>query len=233
MSGVTSPVASTTFLRASGLVVYDRARYAYASSYKNATGHDIFRVMNSRRKQLDIPSLACIAVAGATAGAATTIAACPFELTKQAAQISGMLADHASTKGTIDVSHSYEGKGTFNTARTIVRNRGVFGLYSGFQFQLFRDTLGSSIYFMAYESSKKALSNSDWPNEQVAVLASGAVCGVAAWPFIYAIDSAKAVYQRECLLHRKGEHVPIPKIGFFDPQRYKGEQILCAYRHFN
>jgi hypothetical protein len=36
------------------------------------------------------------------------------------------------------------------------------------------------------------------------------------------IDSAKSVYQRNSLLHSKGEKVPAPKIEFFKRHMYRG-----------
>lgn len=36
------------------------------------------------------------------------------------------------------------------------------------------------------------------------------------------IDSAKSIYQRNALLHSKGEKVPAPKIEFFKGHMYRG-----------
>lgn len=36
------------------------------------------------------------------------------------------------------------------------------------------------------------------------------------------IDSAKSIYQRNALLHSKGEKVPAPKIEFFKKHMYRG-----------
>ncbi|RQM05307.1 hypothetical protein DH86_00001838, partial [Scytalidium sp. 3C] len=72
----------------------------------------------------------------------------------------------------------------------------------------FRDTLGTAIYFMTYESSKQLLTTYRGDQSRThpfAVVIAGGLCGVASWALIYPIDSAKSIYQRNCLTHRKGE----------------------------
>lgn len=61
----------------------------------------------------------------------------PFELTKQAAQISVLMASKSNTSSLDDpVRQSYQQKGTFRTAKNIVANRGFLGLYNGFNLHL-------------------------------------------------------------------------------------------------
>ena len=88
-----------------------------------------------------------------------------------------------------------------------------------------RDTLGTAIYFMTYESSKQLLatSNGHSPTHPLAVVIAGGLCGLVSWACIYPIDSAKSIYQRNCLTHSKG-HGPAraPKIQFFNRRMYRG-----------
>lgn len=118
-----------------------------------------------------------------------------------------------------------------------------------------RDTLGTGIYFMVYESGKQVVTTmaGDNPNSnKLAVVAAGGMCGLVSWAMICMsfllssissqeiatdhdfffffeippadpIDSAKSIYQRNSLLHSRGETVePAPKITFFKRQMYRG-----------
>jgi len=65
----------------------------------------------------------------------------PFELTKLSAQVSVLMADRNSSSISEPntgraVAASYQNKGTFKTAKNIVKHRGIMGLYSGFNLHL-------------------------------------------------------------------------------------------------
>jgi hypothetical protein len=65
----------------------------------------------------------------------------PFELTKLSAQVSVLMADRIPTsvadpKIQDSVAASYQNKSTYQTAKNIVRHRGISGLYSGFGLHL-------------------------------------------------------------------------------------------------
>ena len=45
---------------------------------------------------------------------------------------------------------------------------------------------------------------------------------------IYPIDSAKSIYQRNCLTHSKGQATKVPKIQFFNKRMYRGEYLSFA-----
>jgi hypothetical protein len=89
-----------------------------------------------------------------------------------------------------------------------------------------RDTLGTAIYFMTYESVKQILLTYRGDNtttSPIAVAGAGGLCGVVSWALIYPIDSAKSIYQRNCLMHAKGEPLKAaPKIQFFSRRMYRG-----------
>ena len=65
-----------------------------------------------------------------------TLTTGPFELTKQAAQISVLMAKSNTSSMDDPVRESYQQKGTFRTAKNIVMNRGFSGLYNGFNLHL-------------------------------------------------------------------------------------------------
>lgn len=79
---------------------------------------------------------------------------------------------------------SYVQKGTFKTAKNIIVNRGLAGMYSGFQFHLLRDTIGTIIYFTTYESTKQMLvklQKSKSPTSPMSVALAGGFCGLVSW----------------------------------------------------
>ena len=63
----------------------------------------------------------------------------PFELTKLSAQVSVLMAERNTSLSDANgraVAASYQNKGTFNTAKNIIKHRGIGGLYSGFNLHL-------------------------------------------------------------------------------------------------
>jgi solute carrier family 25 carnitine/acylcarnitine transporter 20/29 len=57
------------------------------------------------------------------------------------------------------------------------------GLYSGFNYHLLRDTIGTGVYFMTYESVKQILANArgENPASPEAVVLAGGACGLVSW----------------------------------------------------
>ncbi|KFY81639.1 hypothetical protein V500_11235 [Pseudogymnoascus sp. VKM F-4518 (FW-2643)] len=227
--GVTAPVASITFVRTVSMSVYQRSKYTYSGWMKRNFGVDPMSRINTPGNYPSFSTLACVGAAGATAGSFITIVACPFELTKLSAQVSVLMAGKNITSSLTDptgtsntassntIAASYQNKGTWSTAQHIVKTRGIGGLYSGFSLHLLRDTLGTAIYFMTYESVKQVLLTYRGDNtttSPVAVAGAGGLCGVVSWALIYPIDSAKSIFQRNCLMHQKGDLMKKPKIQF-------------------
>ncbi|RFU26043.1 hypothetical protein B7463_g10293, partial [Scytalidium lignicola] len=234
--GVTAPLASITIVRTISFSVYQRSKYRYAAWMKQNFGIDPLVHVNTQGTYPNLSTVACFGAAGATAGSFITLVACPFELTKLSAQVSVLMAERSSSSiseplvksgpAAEQISASYQNKGTLETAKNIIKNRGLLGLYSGFKLHLLRDTLGTAIYFMTYESSKQLLTTYRGDQSRthpLAVVIAGGLCGVASWALIYPIDSAKSIYQRNCLTHRKGETVKAaPKIQFGNKRMYRG-----------
>ncbi|OLN95369.1 putative mitochondrial carrier C29A3.11c [Colletotrichum chlorophyti] len=231
--GVLAPMASVTLVRTISFSIYQRAKYTYSGWMQNTFGFDVIQHVNKKGTYPNLYSIACFGAAGATAGSCITLLACPFELTKLSAQVSVLLSDQKKLKEANcratnghQVAASYQNKGTFKTMSNIVRHRGALGLYTGFNLHLLRDTLGTAIYFMVYESGKQlgTTFGGDHPTtNKLAVVVSGGLCGIVSWAMIYPIDSAKSIYQRNSLLYSKGQQVePPPKIEFFKRHMYRG-----------
>ena len=101
------------------------------------------------------------------------------------AQISTLMANrnHSSMEDPV-LKSSYTQKGTFKTAQNIVANRGLAGMYSGFSLHLLRDTIGTTIYFATYESTKQMLvkiQKSNSPTSPLSVALAGGLCGLVSW----------------------------------------------------
>lgn len=230
--GVTAPIASVTLVRTVSMSVYQRTKYTYSDWIKRNFGVDPMYRINTPGHYPSLSTITCVGAAGATAGSFITLVACPFELTKLSAQVSVLMAGKNITcsvtdpTGSNSVAASYQNKGTWKTAKNIIKNRGVAGLYSGFGLHLLRDTLGTAIYFMTYESVKQVLLTYRGDNtttSPIAVASAGGLCGVVSWALIYPIDSAKSIYQRNCLTHQRGDAVKkAPKIQFFNRRMYRG-----------
>ncbi|KAF1970512.1 mitochondrial carrier [Bimuria novae-zelandiae CBS 107.79] len=222
--GVWSPLASITLVRTVSFSIYQRSKYAIDDWIYRATGSSPLAIANTRDALPTLSTITCFGLSGATAGAAITAIACPFELTKLSAQISVLMADRKDGGGTNDaVRKSYQNLGTFRTAQNLVRHRGWAGLYSGFHLHLLRDTIGTGIYFVTYESVKQILANGrgSSPTSPLAVVIAGGMCGLVSWACIFPIDTAKSIYQRNCLVGGR-EKAERPKIHFFHARMYRG-----------
>ncbi|MCJ1299371.1 hypothetical protein MMC08_002163 [Hypocenomyce scalaris] len=231
--GALAPLFSVTVVRVVSFSVYQKAKYKYSAAIGQATGGDEPLVtVNKPGSYPSLATVACFGAAGATAGAAITTIACPFELTKLSAQISVLMAsDTKDPTGEERVRRSYEQKGTFKTAKNIIKHRGITGLYSGFHLHLLRDTIGTSVYFMTYESVKQLLATyqgSSSPTAPGPVAFAGGLCGLLSWLSVYPIDTAKSQYQRNCLSTGKGKHADVPKVEFFEKKMYRGLGVSMA-----
>lgn len=135
--GVTAPMASIALVRTVSFSIYQRAKHSYADWAKKNLGFDIIRHVNKQGTYPNLYSVVCFGAAGATAGSAITFLACPFELTKLSAQVSVLMAERAGNcQRSRAVAASYQNKGTLRTMRNIIKNRGIFGLYTGLRLHL-------------------------------------------------------------------------------------------------
>ncbi|KAI9794832.1 MAG: hypothetical protein M1816_002960 [Peltula sp. TS41687] len=186
--GSAAPLFSITLVRTVSFSIYQKTKYLYSSWLEKVTGSSPLATSKSPGSYPTLSTIACFGAAGATAGAAITSIACPFELTKLSAQISVLMARSSASSVDDAIRRSYQQKGTFRTAANIIRYRGFLGLYSGFHLHLLRDTLGTAIYFMTYESCKQvAASTVNSPTSPLAVVLAGGLCGIVSWACVSAL----------------------------------------------
>ena len=115
-----------------------------------------------------------------------------MELIKNATQSSVLTASATSNLKNAGRVSSWESK------RRIVTLQVPLGLWTGFRLHLYRDTLGSGIYFGVYETTKQSLNSyygAETANSAGAIAMAGAICGVGAWLFTYPLDTMKTRQQ--------------------------------------
>jgi hypothetical protein len=162
-------MVSVTLVRTISFSVYQKSKYTYAAWFKRNFGLDPLVHVNTPGTCPNLSTLACFGAAGATAGSFITLVACkwnvyilllpltligPFELTKVSAQVSVLMAHKTSSvsdatnsssgRAARAVASSYQNKGTFQTAKNIIKHRGIAGLYSGFNLHLRKQSAHSS-----------------------------------------------------------------------------------------
>jgi len=229
--GVTAPLASVTMVRTISFSVYQQSKYRMSEWCEKNFGINPLVHVNTPGTYPTFATAACFGASGAVAGSFITLVSCPFELTKLSAQVSVLMADRNNSSVSEPslnrtVVSNYQTKGTLQTAKNIIKHQGIMGLYSGFRLHLLRDVVGTGAYFMTYESLKQFLTSyrkDTSPTNPFAVLFAGGLCGVASWALIYPIDSAKSIYQKNCLAsHQGGIRKKAPKVEFFNKRMYRG-----------
>lgn len=134
--GVGPPLISVTVVRTISFSLYQRAKYAYDRSITQITGTSPLVTANAPGSYPTLATLACFGGAGGTAGAIITVISCPFELTKLNAQLAGKMArDQVPTK-TGEAPPPEIKSGSWATAKQLVKDRGIAGLYSGYRLHL-------------------------------------------------------------------------------------------------
>jgi len=175
---------SITLVRTVSFSIYQQAKYAADDIIYKTTGTSPLVIANTRGAYPNWSTVLCFGASGAAAGAAIVPIACPFELTKNAQQLAEVMVNRPRIPGMDkDLAGSYQKKGTLATARQLVKHRGLLGLYSGFSYHLLRDTIGTGVYFMTYESVKQILANArgENPASPEAVVLAGGACGLVSW----------------------------------------------------
>ncbi|KAI8907353.1 mitochondrial carrier domain-containing protein [Gorgonomyces haynaldii] len=81
----------------------------------------------------------------------------------------------------------------------IVRQKGVFGLYTGYHIHLPMDIIGVSFYFGIYEGVKQLLAHGNTPSVYASLVAGG-LAGSLSWVVVFPMDVMKSVWQKQGLL---------------------------------
>jgi hypothetical protein len=202
--GLTAPLLSSSVTKAIGVMVYTDVK-PYAALLQQ---HSLkpFQMPPDASKKVQAMILALnnapvSFLAGAASGAACSAFACPFEFTKLFQQL------YILMKSELHLNPRRMPKTTWDVAKQIRRQEGLFGLYSGFKFHLLRDSLGSALYFSVYETAKILLdgfsahdgtvAGTGIPMGTISITLAGAMSGVFSWILVFPIDTVKSLTQRD------------------------------------
>ncbi|KAI9856635.1 MAG: hypothetical protein M1824_005332 [Vezdaea acicularis] len=229
-----APLASYTLVRVLNFTTYQKAKYQCSAWLEPVAGVAPLVFVNTPGTLPNLSTVTCFGAAGAFSGACASFASCPFELIKQTSQISVLMAQKESnsvlTKVDDAIRRSYQGKNIFQTAKAIVRNQGLLGMYAGFRFHFARDVLGTSIYFMSYESAKQTIATirGESATSPIPVLIAGGLSGILGMIIIYPFDTARIIFQRNRLSSLRGEPVIMPNLDYFKRRSYNGLGVSIA-----
>jgi len=129
-----APMCTITLARTMSFSTYNHSKHAMASWVHSTTGFNVFEHTHTKGSYPNLYTIGCFGVAGAVSGAALSIFACPFELSKICTQVSVQLLSDPLFKDDAkrqSIAASYQHKGPFKCMGAIVRNRGAAGLYTG------------------------------------------------------------------------------------------------------
>lgn len=136
-------------------------------------------------------SLMKTVVSGAFAGACASFVLTPVELIKCKLQVSNISNSSSATLRHTEV---------WPTVKSVIRERGILGLWQGQFSTLIRECIGGAVWFTTYEVMKLkllALHPLEQENKTWELLAAGATAGVAFNASIFPADTVKSVCQTE------------------------------------
>ncbi|KAI8983504.1 mitochondrial carrier domain-containing protein [Pilobolus umbonatus] len=97
----------------------------------------------------------------------------------------------------LNKKQNYTSTSSWYSAREIMKKKGFFGLYSGFNLHLVRDTIGTGVYFGGYETIKYILSGQNKTAGPATQFISGGLCGLMCWVVVFPLDLVKSMIQKE------------------------------------
>jgi hypothetical protein len=110
---------------------YADMKYNIDDAVTAMTGNSILVQVNTIGSRPTLLSTGCFTLAGAITGFGVSFLACPFELLKIGRQMSGMMADKATTSFDETLGRHYRDKGTISAGLELYKRIGIRGLYSG------------------------------------------------------------------------------------------------------
>ncbi|CAO3683715.1 unnamed protein product [Rhizopus stolonifer] len=140
-------------------------------------------------------------VSGSVSGAFIALLSCPLELIKIQRQLELVILKKQIAMGQASLSQVAE-ESSWNSAKQIVKRRGIFGLWSRVGCHSARDALGTGIYFGSYESAKRILSKDGKDSGPLVHFMSGGLCGMLSWLFVFPVDAIKTNLQKDIMLEK-------------------------------
>lgn len=184
------PLVTISFVRAASFTIYNETKEAL---------HE--RNVLARARLVDVAGSG--GLGGALAGALISFGSAPFELVKVRRQLEYSIAE---AKGI----HIVKPPNTWQAVCDIVRQSGISGLYNGFRLHFLRDTSGTALYFLEYDSMRHLFGRlpsgeqgkvPSWLPIHASLLPflCGSFAGVSSWALIYPLDVVKTKVQQRAL----------------------------------
>lgn len=133
-------------------------------------------------------------IAGISSGIATSFVTTPMELIKISLQV-----EHGAIDGHL--------ADMFRSGRSITQSYGIHALYRGLAATLIRDTPATAVYFVSYDSMKRActqrIGGQDRWKETVAEMLAGGCAGSASWACALPGDCVKTLIQEAAAQGRR------------------------------
>lgn len=198
--GIWIPLMTISAVRAASFTIYTNSKnYLHDEKYYS-------------RSKLSHVALAGGA-AGALSGSLISFCGAPFELVKIRRQLEYSIA---AEKGIV----VEKPPGNIDAVKDICRQHGMRGLYKGFKLHFVRDTAGTALYFMEYDTMRLGLgrlpdghqgATPAWlPIHPTMIpFLCGSIAGVTSWAIIYPLDVVKTKVQQRAL-------AGIPPRGIFE-----------------
>lgn len=184
------PLVTISFVRAASFTIYNETKESLHINH-----------------HLDRPQLIDVAGSGALgggcAGSLISFGSAPFELVKVRRQLEYSIAEAKGIELTKPPT-------TWQSVLEIIRRSGVRGLYTGFPLHFLRDTSGTALYFLEYDSLRHLLGRlpsgeqgevPSWFPVHPSLLPfiCGSFAGVSSWALIYPVDVVKTKVQQRAL----------------------------------
>lgn len=170
---------------------------------------------------------------GSITGILVSFWACPFEFTKLYSQLSFLEQQKALARG--------QATGVVETnivgvSRQIISVLGFKGLYLGLKLHIFRELIGSALYFSVYETVKLSVNLVNRKSESslkgpFAIAMAGGLAGVVSWLTIFPIDTLKLMVQRDivsAIIRRDMTNMPVRRLRWPTARMYRGLSATVA-----
>ncbi|XP_064623859.1 solute carrier family 25 member 45-like isoform X2 [Lineus longissimus] len=180
--GLTFPLLSSSFINSIFFGVY---------------GNTLNWLKQGNHEKKDTRHYFDVFVAGAVAGAATVIPACPIEVVKVMLQ--------SQIKSVSKPNEKYY-RGPWHCLKSIFKESGIRGCYRGLSVHFHRDFLPFGVYMISYEWLHDRISEQAWADERgvAAGLIAGGIAGVIIWGCGIPVDYVKSRLQSDTSKKYKG-----------------------------
>ncbi|KIW05231.1 uncharacterized protein PV09_03769 [Verruconis gallopava] len=204
--GAIPPFFGVGIYRLLNMGAYRESKWAADNLVYAFTGVSPLAVVNTVGSKPTAHTVICFTVAGAMAGAASSVYTSPMELIKYAQQLAKKIAEEKTGQGMSQAEQrlrqSYgDQRSMIAIGKIIHKNFTWRGFYFGFKYHLVRDTFGGAFYFGTYEWVKHTLGPQQGreASHGLSVFFAGLTCGAVSSAVLMPYDTAKSRYQKECL----------------------------------